>query len=125
MSNLAVKLTPGDGLRFAYRFLSRWPTGIPLDYATAKFEVRSGADLTLTPWISITETTGITFVRETSRVLIEVPATLTIAVPPINARLPHLVAHAQLRIFHATDPAFTFSKVIPRFLIMPNGVAAV
>jgi len=119
VSNLAVKCRRGDSCAFVFNFAERWPTEIPADYTTARFEVREIADDTTTALIAIDENSGVTINHGDSTVSVLIGATVTEALPVVSLVKQ---VHAQLRLYSSIDPDDRLSWVVPRFLLLPDGV---
>lgn len=119
MSNRAVKCTRGDSCAFVFNFIDRWPTEIPADYTTARFEVRTIADDSTTALIAIDENSGVTINHGDSTVSVLIGASVT-ALLPIVSRAQEV--HAQLRLYSGIDADDRLSWVVPRFILLPDGV---
>lgn len=119
MSNRAVKCSRGDSCSFVVRLSDRWPDGIPAEYTSARFQVRDVADDTTDALIAVDTDDGVTFDRPNSLISVFIGATKTEALPILTRARE---AHAQLRIYNDLDPDDRVSIVIPRFVLLPDGV---
>ncbi len=119
MSNRSVKCTRGDSCAFVFNFEDRWPTGIPADYTTARFEVRTIADDSTTALIAIDENSGVTINHGSSTVSVLIGASVTALLPIVSTARE---VHAQLRLYSSIDADDRISWVVPRFILLPDGV---
>ncbi len=119
MSTIDVKCRRGDAFAFTLRLTARWPGGIPAGYTQCVFQIRSDGKESLPALLSIDTTNGITIDHAQSLIVVAVGASQTSGLPSVGSSK---AVFGQVRLYHATDPNDIVSWVIPRLLIIPNGV---